>query len=80
MKNLKVLSLKLFFFIVTFLRKTRQCICGPICLTLTKVNPKMILENLLSLANLPEAQTLCIHEITKVVVIGEHNHLVLAIF
>ena len=40
----------------------------------------MVLEKLLGLANLSEAQTLYIHETTKVVMICEDEHLILAIF
>ena len=62
MKNLSVLSLKLFFFIFVSLRKLRQCICSPIRLALTIINPKMIPGELLGPTDLPGAQTLCIHE------------------
>ena len=80
MKNLSVLSSKLFFFIFVSLRKTRQCICSPICLALTIINPKMIPGELLGPTDLAGAQALRIHETTKVVVIGKHEDFVLAAF
>ena len=51
-----------FFFILVSLRKTRQCICSPLYLALTIINPKMIPKELLGLTDLPEAQTLRINE------------------
>ena len=52
----------------------------PICLALTIVNSKMISGELLGPADLLEAQTLYIHETTKIIMIGEYKHLVLATF
>ena len=62
MKNLSVLSSKLFFFILVSLKKTRQCICSPIRLALTIINPKIIFKELLGPTDLPGAQTLRIDE------------------
>ena len=55
MKNLNALTPKLFLFILISLKKTRQCICSPICIALAIINSKIILEELLGSANLPEA-------------------------
>ena len=80
MKNSSVLSPKLFFFILVSLKKTRQCICSPICFALTIIDPKMIPGELLGPTDLPGAQTLRIHEAAWVVVIDEHENFVLATF
>ena len=80
MKNSNVLSPKLFLFILVSLRKTKQCVCSTICLALMIINPKMIPEKLLGPMDLAGAQVLCIHETTKVVVIGKHKDFVLAAF
>ena len=40
----------------------------------------MISAEFLSLANLTKAQTLCIHKMTKVVMISKHKYFVLATF
>ena len=80
MKNSSVLSSKLFSFILVSLRKSRQCICSPICLALTIINPKMIPEEFLGPTDLPGAQTFRIYKTAKVVVIGEHENFVLATF
>ena len=62
MKNVSVLSLKLFFFLLVSLRKTKQYIGSLICLALTIIDTKMILRKLLGPTDLPGAQTLYIHE------------------
>ena len=80
MKNSSVLSPKLFLFILLSLRKTRQCVCSPIRLALTIINPKVIPEELLGPTDLAGAQALCIHETTKIVVIDKHEDFVLAAF
>ena len=80
MKNLNVFSLKLFFFIIVFLKKTRQCIYNPICLALIIIYPKIIARKLLGLLNLIRIQALCFYKTAKVVVINKNKDFVLAIF
>ena len=41
---------------------------------------KMVLGELLSLTNLSEAHVFCIHKMTKIVVVYEDTHFVLAAF
>ena len=80
MKNLSILSLKLFIFIFVFLRKMRQYICSSICLILTIINKKIVPEELLGPTDLFRAETLYIHKVAKVVVIGKHKNFVFATF
>ena len=80
MKNSATLSLELILLILVSLRKLRQSICSCICFTLALINLKIVLGELLGPADLSRAQTLCIHEAIKVVVVCEDEHLVLATF
>ena len=80
MENLGVLSLKLFFFIITSLRKAKEGVCSTICLVLTIINSKMIPRELLGLPNLVRAQTLRIHKSTEVIMVGKYQNFVLAAF
>ena len=80
MKNLAILSLELIFLILASLRKPRQSICSCICFVLTLVDLKMVSRELLGLADLSGAQSLCIHETTKVVLVCEDEYLVLTTF
>ena len=80
MKNLGVLSSKLFFFILTPLREARESICSPVGLALMIINPKMISGELLGPTDLSGAQALCIHESTEVIMVGKYQNFVLAAF
>ena len=80
MKDLAIFSSELIFFILASLQKPRKSICSCICFALAVVNSKMVLGELLGLADLSGAQTLRIHEATKVVVVCEDEHLVFATF
>ena len=80
MKDLAILSSELIFLILASLRKPRQSICSCICFALAVVDSKMVSGELLGPADLFGAQTLRIHEATKVVVVCEDEHLVLATF
>ena len=80
MKDLAILSSKLILLILASLRKPRQSICNCICFALAVVDLKMVSGELLGPADLSGAQTLRIHETTKVVVVCEDEHLVLATF
>ena len=70
MKDLGILSLKLFFFIVASLREVKVGVCNFICLALMIVNPKMVSRKLLGLLDLTRAQAFHIHKPTKVVIVG----------
>ena len=80
MKDLAILSLKLIFFILASLQKPRQSICSCICFALAVINSKMVSGELLGPADLSRAQTLRIHEATRVVIVCEDEHFVLATF
>ena len=80
MQDLAILSLKLIFFILASLKKFWQSICSCICFALIIVDLEIVLRELLGLADLSAAQTLCIHKIIEVVVIRKDKNLMLAIF
>ena len=80
MKDSAILSSELILFILASLRKPQQSICSCICFALAVVDLKMVSGELLGPADLSGAQTLRIHEATKVVVVCEDEHLVLATF
>ena len=80
MEDLGVLSLKLFFLIMAPLREARKGVCSSVCLALTIIDLKMIPRELLGSPNLARAQTLCIHKLTKVIMVGKHQNFVLTAF
>ena len=80
MKDSATLSLKFIFLILASLRKLLQSICSYICFVLPVVDLKMVLEELLGSMDLFRAQALCIYKATKIVVICEDGHFVLAAF
>ena len=80
MKNLSVLSSKLFFLIQASEKKTRKCICSSICFTLTIIDLKMGTRELLGLADLTRAQTFCIYKSLKVIMVLENKNFVFAAF
>ena len=44
------------------------------------VDLKIVTREFLGLADLSGAQTLCVHELAKVVVFGKYKHLILGLF
>ncbi len=80
MKNLKVLIFESLFLSLAFLRKARQGISRSISLSLIVIDSKVVLREFLGPADLAGAQTLCIHELTEVVVVSEDKDLVFAAF
>ena len=56
MKNVSILSLKLFFFIFVSQKKIRECICSLIYPVLIIIGPKIILAKLLDPTNLSGAE------------------------
>ena len=79
-KNSAILSLKLILLILTFLEKPWQSICSCICLVLAIINSKIVLKELLGPMDLSGAQTLCIHEMTKVIVVHKNKELIFTAF
>ena len=80
MKDFAILSLKLIFFILTSLQELWQSICSRIYFALAIINLEMILKELLGSTGLSKAQTLYIHEATKVLMIYKDGHFVFATF
>ena len=80
MEDLGVLSLKLFFLIMAPLREAREGVCSTVCLALTIIDLEVVTREFLSPADLSEAQTLCVHKPTEVVMVDKHQDFVLAIF
>ena len=80
MEDSIILSLKFFFFIKTPLNKAKQCVYCCICFTLTIIDLKMVTKELLGLADVIKAQTLCIYKLLKVIIISKNKNLVFAVF
>ena len=80
MEDFDVLSAKDFFLLSTLLRIIKQGIGSSICLALAVINLEVLTRKFLNLANLSGAQTLCVHEPAKIVVISKYKHLMLRPF
>ena len=80
MKNFRVLSSKLFFLIQAFVKEMRACIYGSICFTLTIIDLTIVTRKLLGPADLTRAQTLCIYELSEVIMVSENEDFVFAAF
>ena len=80
MNNLSTLGLKLIFFFNTSLRKTRKYVCSSICFTLTIIDLKMVMKELLGSADLTKAQILCIHELLVVIMVSKNENLIFVAF
>ena len=77
MKNLSVFSLKLFFLIMASVRKVKEGVCSSVCFALLIINLKVVIREFLSPMDLSGAQTLCIHELAEVIVVGEYKDFIL---
>ncbi len=80
MKNLEVLISESLFFGLAPLKEARQGISRSISLSLTVMDSEVVSKELLGPTDLAGAQTLCIYESTKVVVVSEDEDLVFAAF
>ena len=80
MKDSAILSLKLLLLILVSLKKSWQSIYSCIGLVLAIVDSEMVSKELLGSADLSEAQTFCIHEMTEVIVVYKDENLMLAAF
>ena len=80
MKDSTIFGLEYIFFILVFLKKPWQSIYSYIFLALAIINLKIVLRKLLSLTDLLRAQTLWIHETTKVIVVHKNENLIFVIF
>ena len=79
-QDLDILGVEGFFLFRILLRVLRQGISNIVSLALTIVDWEVVVRELLSLADLSKAQTLCLYELTKVVVVDEYKHLMLRPF
>ena len=80
MQDLDVLGAKGFFFFCTLLRVLKQGIGSSISLALTTVDLEVVTKEFLGLTDLSGAQTLYVHKLVKVVVVGKHKHFILRPF
>ena len=78
MKDLGVFGSEFFFFTLTAMGKTWQSISSYICLTLEVIDKKLIPRKFLGLPDLPGTQTLAIHKLAEIIVIGKHMNLISA--
>ena len=80
MEDLDVLDAEGVFLFCTLLGVLRQGISNFVSLALTIIDSEVVTREFLGPTDLPEAQTLCVHESTKVVVVCKDEDLVFAIF
>ena len=80
MKDLSILSLRIFFLALAALEQAKQSISSSIRLILTIIDPKVIPRELLGPANLVRAQAHYIYESTEVIAISQHKGFVLTAF
>ncbi len=80
MKNLSILSSKVFFLALTSLREAGKSVSSSVCLVLAIIDPEVVSRELLSSPNLSRAQALRIHESPEVVVVRKNEDLVFAAF
>ena len=80
MQNLDVLRSEGVFLLSTPLRVSRQGIGSSVSLALTIVDSEVVTRELLGPADLSGAQTLRVHELAEVVVVGKYEHLMLGAF
>ena len=73
MQNLDVLRSEGVFLLSTPLRVSRQGIGSSVSLVLTIIDLEVVTREFLSPADLPGAQTLRVHELSKVVIVGKHE-------
>ena len=77
MQNLDVLRSEGLFLFCTPLRVSRQGISSSVSFALTIINLEVVIKEFLGPADLPGAQTLRIHESSKVVMVGKHENFML---
>ena len=79
-QDFDILGAEGLFLFCTLLRVSRQGISSSISLVLIIVDLEVVVREFLGPADLSGAQTLCLHEPTEVVVVGEYEHLKLRPF
>ena len=73
MQNLDVLCFEGVFLLSIPLRVLRQGIGRSVSLALTIIDLEVVTREFLSPADLPRAQTLRVHELLEVVIVGKHK-------
>ena len=76
-EDTSILNLKNLLLMGAFLGEGGQDISGGVSFALSIVYAKVILKKLLGLADLARTQTLCIHKLAEVIIIGKHENLIL---
>lgn len=79
MKNTSIFGLEFFFLILIPFRKTKKSICSSIGFFLTLINLKIVPRELLGPSNLIKAQILCIHQLTRVIMICKYQNFMLTV-
>ena len=79
-QDFDVLGAEGLFLFCTSLRVLRQGISSSISLALTIVDSEVVAREFLGPTDLSGAQTLCLHELMEVIVVGEYEHLMLRSF
>ena len=80
MKNLSIFILEHFFLSLISLREAKQSICRSISFFLMIIYLKVVLRELLSLADLIRAQVFYIYELTEIVMVNKDKNFVFATF
>ena len=73
MQDFDVSCLEGIFFLSVPLGISRQGISSSVSFALTIIDSKVVTREFLGLADLSGAQTLCVHKLSKVVMIGKHE-------
>ena len=73
MQDFDVLCSEGVFFLNVPLRVSRQGISSSVSFALTIIESEVVTREFLGPADLPGAQTLCIHESSEVVMVGKHE-------
>ena len=77
MQDFDVLCLEGLFLLSAPLRVLRQGSSSNISFVLMIINSEVVTREFLSPADLPGAQTICVHELSEVVMIGKHKDFML---
>ena len=79
-EDFDVLGLEDLFLLCTLLKVSRQGINNFISFALSIINLKAVTRKFLSPINLFGAQTLCVYETAKVIIVSEYKYLILKAF
>lgn len=79
-KRFEYFQLKIFFFLLIFLKVVKYGIKNCICPTLVIVNLKITLKKFFYLPNLLRTEIFCIYKTIKIIVIDQEKNFIFAIF